>query len=203
VRQRRGADQAQAEAVEVGSRLFAENGYSETTTRQLSSAMGITNGTFYHHFRSKEDLLRRICERALDEITAAVRRAVTAADDPLMGLEALITTHVEVITRSRHLHTTMLIELRALHGEHRRAVVVARDRYSGLVRDVIRRAQLARAVRDDLDAGTLTLLLLNLLNWTIFWYEPDGPLQPQALAEQMRALFFEGARADAQTDRQP
>ena len=35
-----------AQATVVGARLFAEKGYSATTTRELSLALGVTNGTF-------------------------------------------------------------------------------------------------------------------------------------------------------------
>jgi hypothetical protein len=37
--------------------------------------------------------------------------------------------------------------------------------------------------------------MLNLLNWTIFWYSPDGELTPDQLAEQFRRIFLFGAAA--------
>jgi AcrR family transcriptional regulator len=54
-------------AIAIGARLFARKGYAATTTRELSKAMGITNGTFYHYYESKEDLLLKICEESLEE----------------------------------------------------------------------------------------------------------------------------------------
>jgi len=35
-----------ARACREGALLFAEKGYSETTTRELAAAMDVTNGTF-------------------------------------------------------------------------------------------------------------------------------------------------------------
>lgn len=180
-------------ACEVGARLFAEQGYSETTTRQLSAEVGITNGTFYHHFSSKEDLLRRVSEGALAEIDSAVRAAIAAVDDPVRRVETVVRTHLSVIAGSLDAHTVMLVELRALRGANREAVIDARDRYERLVRAVVEEGQAAGKIRRDVEASTLTRLLLNLLNWTIFWFEPEGDLSAEGLADRMLALFLDGA----------
>ena len=37
--------------------LFNRKGYSETTTRHIASAVGITSGSIYGHFSSKEEIL--------------------------------------------------------------------------------------------------------------------------------------------------
>ena len=44
-------------ATTVAANLFARKGYDGTSTRELAEALGVTKGTFYHHFPSKEDLL--------------------------------------------------------------------------------------------------------------------------------------------------
>ena len=181
-------------AREVGARLFAEHGYSETTTRQLSAAIGITNGTFYHHFSSKEDLLRRVSEGALAEIDAAVRAAIADVNDPVQRVETLVRTHLSVIAGSKDAHTVMLVELRALRGTNREVVIAARDAYENIVKDVVEHGQVAGELRRDLDGATLARLLLNLMNWTIFWFEPDGDLSVDELADRMLAVFLDGAR---------
>lgn len=182
-----------ARACQAGADLFAEHGYGETTTRQLSAAIGVTNGTFYHHFASKEDLLRQVCEGALEQIISEVQRAVAAADDPIDALEALVRTHLSVIANSRNAHVVMLAELRSLRGTNRDVVVAARDAYERLVRDAITAAQDAGRLRADLEANTQSLLLLNLMNWTIFWFEPGGDLSIEELADRMLSLFLHGA----------
>jgi AcrR family transcriptional regulator len=50
-------------------RLFTQNGYHATTTREIAEAAGLRQGSLYHYFQRKEDiladLLDRILERAL------------------------------------------------------------------------------------------------------------------------------------------
>lgn len=184
-------------AIEVAARLFAERGYGETTTRQISTALGVTNGTFYHHFRSKQDLLRTICEAVLADLQQRVEVATAGSGTARDRVVDLIHTHVETITAARAGHVTMLTEARALQGEDRDRVVAARDRYEDLVRSVVTAGQDAGHLRSDTDAATMTRLLLNLLNWTIFWYRPDGDLAAEELAAQMTQLFLEGAERRA------
>lgn len=97
----------------------------------------------------------------------------------------------------REKHATMLTEMRALSDERRRSVVGMRDTYERLVGDVLAAAQQAGTLRADREPRSLTLALLNLLNWTIFWYDPDGDLDPEGIAELLGSTFLDGtARVD-------
>jgi AcrR family transcriptional regulator len=176
-----------------GAKLFADKGYSETTTRELAAAMNVTNGTFYYYFPSKEDLLRQICEDALEEITGAVTAAVDGATSGIDAVTKLIHAHMRTIVESRHSHTTMLTELRALSGEHRSTVVAARDKYEALVRQVLTDAKADGSLKTPIEVEPLTLLLLNLLNWTIFWYRPGMLLTGDQIADLMVLQFLNGA----------
>ncbi len=44
------------ELLEIASRLFYEQGYNRTGVKQIIDEAGIAKGTFYSHFKSKEDL---------------------------------------------------------------------------------------------------------------------------------------------------
>ncbi len=52
--------------VEVASRQFRENGVAAAGLAGIMSAAGLTNGAFYAHFESKEDLVRAVLTDALD-----------------------------------------------------------------------------------------------------------------------------------------
>lgn len=182
-------------ALPIAAELFARHGYGETTTRQISAALGVTNGTFYHHFPSKEVLLRRICEDVLADLRARVEAAINHESDPEARLRALVTVHLRAIVEAQAAHITMLTEFRALRGEHRETVLAARDAYEAMVRRVVAEAQDDGFLAAGNGPDTLTKLLLNLLNWTIFWYRPDGDLSPEQLAQQMVRLFLDGARS--------
>jgi TetR/AcrR family transcriptional regulator, cholesterol catabolism regulator len=182
-------------AAEVGARLFAAWGYSATTTRELSRALGVTNGTFYHYFATKEDLLVYICDQSLDRISEAVAAAVEQipADQPRERIEALIRTHLVTMLSDQSLHMTGLTELRALAPENRAKVSAKRDSYAAFVRYHIDAGHAAGVLRTDLNGWILTLMLLNILNWTVFWFDSSGPMTSEEVADAMVTLYLDGA----------
>lgn len=42
--------------------LFADHGYATLTTRQIAKALGVSTGTLYYYFPSKEDLFMQLIE---------------------------------------------------------------------------------------------------------------------------------------------
>jgi AcrR family transcriptional regulator len=178
--------------IDTAARLFRERGFSNTTTRELGDAVGIRGPSIYHHFETKQDLLFGVCRESLRRLDAAM------AQLPVDGsaekrIRALIRIHVATIVRDRDLHAAMLIEMRALTGERRAAVVESRDAYERLVRLPIEAAQAEGYIRTDMSARRLTLFLLGLLNWTIFWFRESGMLDADHLADMLTELFLDGA----------
>ena len=54
--------------LDVSLKLFLEKGYEQTTVLDIVANMGgLTRGAFYHHFKSKEDVLDAIFSRYLNE----------------------------------------------------------------------------------------------------------------------------------------
>jgi AcrR family transcriptional regulator len=182
-------------ATGIGARLFAEKGYSATTTREISRALGVTNGTFYHHFETKEELLVRICDESLDHMIAAAEAALSG--HRLAGartqLEALIRAHLVTMLADHALHMTGLIELRALSPAPRVEVERKRDAYKSILQTQIAGCQAEGIVRTDISSEVLTLLLLNTLNWTVFWFDPDGAMSAAELGDVIASLFLDGA----------
>ena len=48
--------------LEVSYKLFYEKGYDETSIQDIIDELGMSKGAIYHHFKSKEDILNKICE---------------------------------------------------------------------------------------------------------------------------------------------
>lgn len=67
-------------------RLFAEQGYPATGTREIISQSGMTGGAFYHHFGDKESVAKAI----LAEANARVMTAFVATDTGGPAVEAAI-----------------------------------------------------------------------------------------------------------------
>ncbi|MBA7647581.1 HTH-type transcriptional repressor KstR2 [subsurface metagenome] len=51
------------EFLDAAQKLFYEQGYDQTSVNTIIDAVGVSKGTFYHYFKSKEDLLDALAER--------------------------------------------------------------------------------------------------------------------------------------------
>jgi len=51
------------EILDVAQKLFYGKGYERTSIQDIIGELGIAKGTFYHHFRSKNELLDALIER--------------------------------------------------------------------------------------------------------------------------------------------
>jgi len=63
VLQRIRGEERRAQLLDVALALFAEHGYDGTSTRQIASAAGVTEGLIFKYFPTKRDLLRAVIER--------------------------------------------------------------------------------------------------------------------------------------------
>ncbi len=60
--------------------LFAEKGYEQTTTRDISQACGMAKGTLFNYFNSKETLAMTLIARAMESGRLAYRRRKSGCD---------------------------------------------------------------------------------------------------------------------------
>jgi AcrR family transcriptional regulator len=174
--------------------LFRTKGYAQSTTRELAGMIGLKKASLYHYVQSKEDLLYEISLESLQQIDRDVAAAI-AASAPGDILGDLIKAHICSALGNRDHHAVMLSELRSLSEPRRQEVIRSRDAYEARVRGVISQGQAEHLLRSDIDPKYMTLALLNLLNWTIFWYQLGGPMEPEQLAHLLASIFIDGASA--------
>jgi AcrR family transcriptional regulator len=71
--------------MDVAEQLFAEKGYDHTSPSDIARRAGVVRGTFYHYFRSRDDLIHAIIfrhfERNLQYITDVAADPVLDATD--------------------------------------------------------------------------------------------------------------------------
>src|SRR5690606_4467196 len=151
--------------------------------------------SLYHHTRGKAHLLHQVCTSALKQIRTDVQAATEGVADPLDRARRLVIAHVTSLLRYQDQHAAALLESRALSGEHQSDVSLLKDAHESLVRGILEGAQQGGALRTDIPAKYLGLLLFSLTNRSMLWYRPDGALRPEQLGELFAVLFLAGAAA--------
>jgi AcrR family transcriptional regulator len=72
------------EILDAAEKLFATKGYEAATVNDILDVVQIAKGTFYYHFKSKEDVLDGIVKRQID---AGLEKAQAIAADPRLSIE--------------------------------------------------------------------------------------------------------------------
>jgi AcrR family transcriptional regulator len=177
---------------EVAARLFWTKGYGDTTIREIAEALEIQKASVYYYVDSKETLLFEICLESLENIHSATLEAVSAVDDPVEKLKAMVRAHVAALLKERYKHATMLMALKSLTAERRSKVIALRDDYETLIDSVLLGAIGAGVLR-AIPVRELRFGLLNILNWTVLWYNPDDSYDTHYVADSLGDLFLNGA----------
>jgi len=61
------------EIVTAAQAQFMQKGYDTTTIQDIIDALGIAKGTFYHYFKSKDELLDEIVERLITDMSDRIK----------------------------------------------------------------------------------------------------------------------------------
>ncbi len=106
---------------------FADPGFSATTIERLCSTARISNRAFYECFSGREELMRAVYDRCVEDTKAAVYRAIHAApDDPRAKMEAAVREFITFVMADRRRARIMTLEVRragdAVHAFRQRKI---------------------------------------------------------------------------------
>jgi AcrR family transcriptional regulator len=120
-------EERRRQLVDVALRLFAENGYDATTTRQIAEAAGVAEGLIFRYFRSKQEILLAVLRRQHPVETLYQARAEL---EPLPVREALTQLYLlvlEHLLRGRELNKVLFSVVAQLPAAHRQLKEDARE----------------------------------------------------------------------------
>ncbi|WP_317932376.1 TetR/AcrR family transcriptional regulator [Halioxenophilus sp. WMMB6] len=83
--------------IAVADQLFYEAGFYHTSFADIASQVGISRGNFYHHFKSKEELLQAVIEQRL----AATRQLLSAWAAGSESPAARICAYIQIVISNR------------------------------------------------------------------------------------------------------
>ncbi|MEO0895427.1 MAG: TetR/AcrR family transcriptional regulator [Bacteroidota bacterium] len=82
--------------LEAGLKLFAEQGYAGTRTREIASRASVSEGLIFRHFDNKEGLLKAIFEEGLNRIRKKTAILIKEEDDSVF-LRKIIEMPIQVV----------------------------------------------------------------------------------------------------------
>lgn len=182
---------------ETACRLFAQRGFDGVSMRDLARECGVSKATLYHYFPDKDSLLRPLAMG----MTKALYLHVALHDDPLLPASDRLRRCVAETALFFDRHRWAWIasansfwndpEVRA-----RRERIGWRDRYEGLVREILEAGVAAGEIR-ALDVPVAGRMILGAVNWMARWYDPKGSLTAPEIATHFCDMVLGGILAPA------
>ena len=166
---------------------FASRGFHGTTTRDISTAAGMSPAALYVHHRSKEELLFELARGGHERVLALVRASVARSQDPVTQLGDLVE---DFVCDHARLHTGARVinyELSALSEEHLAEIVAIRHEIDVVIREVIDRGVASGAFSTP-DPHMTSLAILSLGVDVARWFRDEGRWSPEEVATHYRLL---------------
>ncbi|MBM6619586.1 TetR/AcrR family transcriptional regulator [Bacillus suaedaesalsae] len=78
--------------------LFSEHGYNDTTIAKVAKASGVSFGSVFTYFPTKDDLFHQAVMEPLEEISKLLLDFDENASNPLEELEEMVTMHIKIFS---------------------------------------------------------------------------------------------------------
>lgn len=169
--------------------VFNEKGYRVATIEDVARAAATTKGGIFHYFSTKEELLYAILHRYMEDALSCAVRDIEGATDPRDRLRRFVRSHVSYYRDNFHESRLLLREVEALSGKYLSVLHGMQRRYLGFLTETIK--QLVPAYADDKNRiKVLTFSLIGMCNWPFTWFNPDGPVKAEQIAETICEIFL-------------
>lgn len=187
--------------------LLIEKGYHETSIDEIAARVGISKGTVYLHFQSKDDLILALFERNQRQFKQAIESHLDAGSDPRATLESLLTylyggiygkqfqAMRTIFFQSPELQAR-LTERRGKHGAHHEAWSELTERLS----EVLEAGKHCGEFDSTMPTLVMVAMYTNLLHPMSYGrLLEEGQLEPAEIVKQICHFYFKGIAAEPAT----
>ncbi|MBF6245657.1 TetR family transcriptional regulator [Nocardia elegans] len=175
-------------------RLFERNGYAATSVQSIVEGADLTKGAFYHHFDSKEDLLRRVHDEFINYQLGRARSVLADTDQPAdVTLRRLIAEALlEPMSIYKSEITVFLQERRFLSGDVFAEIQQKRDEFEHCFVDVIDRGMKEGVFRRVGPPRLVAFGIIGMGAWTHVWLDLSGPVTPREIGNIYAEILLRG-----------
>jgi AcrR family transcriptional regulator len=179
--------------ITAAARLFRDQGFDATSTRDIAAAVGMHSGSPFYHFKSKDALLYAVMEEgmraAMARQASALQGDAPAAGQPLVQMRRLIRSHFDTLLGpGNDFVPVMLYEHRSLSARQNVSLAKLQADYESAWTPVLEVLHASGQLHAPVKLSRL--LILGALNWSVQWFNPQKGASLDELTDAAMALFF-------------
>ncbi len=178
--------------LETAARLICERGYEGTSMQEIAAACRMTKAGLYHHVQNKEQLLFDIMSYGMDAFEGVVLEKVRDIADPVDRLRECMRLNIHLVTGGCSKEVIIILHEHAtLTGEARAFIDSRKKRYVRFLEDSFSEAVRLGRIR-PVQPTVAAFSFLGMVLWIYKWFQPDGRLSSEQVADNMVDLLFAG-----------
>ncbi|MDQ0269778.1 TetR/AcrR family transcriptional regulator [Cytobacillus purgationiresistens] len=177
--------------------LFDAKGFKETSIQDIVDKIGVTKGTFYYYFDSKQEVLRDIhlayLEGLLEEQQVIYKDNQSTYKDKLFKVIYLINSKIETKGKDARI---VFREMRHLNENHVNQIKQKRKEFRIIFEQILDEGKKAEEFKDNIRTDILAFAILGMLNRNYYWFKPDGEISDYELSELYMEMILSGINKD-------
>jgi len=179
------------EVEQAAVRLFARRGYHSTSMREIARELGMNQSSLYHYFKSKEEILFKLMNDAMDDALLILEGICASELSPEKKLNKVLGFYTRYYTKEQERETLLVNEMNSL-GERAREVLIEKQRrYVHLIRSLLVDLKDAGLMK-EIHPTVAAFAFFGMVHYSIKWYRRDGEVDVEALAQSFVEIFTRG-----------
>ena len=179
--------------LEAAVKVFARQGFYQSTVAQIAKEAGVADGTIYLYFKNKDDILVQFFSYRTRQVFDRFRVEVKKANNSLDKLRNLIRRHLTEFQQDRNMAVVYQVET---HQNSRLAESQIREMsvmYQDLVSEIVELGQQEGNIRKDLYVGLVKRFILGAVDEVInTWLHSEKEYDLVSMADPLVDLFVRG-----------
>jgi TetR/AcrR family fatty acid metabolism transcriptional regulator len=131
------AVQTKQKIVNATLTIAAEKGFDQATTAEIARKAGVSEGSIYNYFRTKDDLLIHTVAEYAGSFISVLEAAIAAEPTPLRKLERLIAFHINFFTQEGNIFQIIYGKRPGAKVQMARILTVAVAPYAELIERIL------------------------------------------------------------------
>lgn len=184
------ADERRGEILNAASALFSQKGFDDTSVNDILESVGIAKGTFYYHFKSKEELLDALIERHGARLLAAAR---SVAQDASLPVHDKIFRSLRALNMRGQEGDELLLQMHKPQNAlmHEKSLTALITGVTPILAPIVREGIAQGLFHTDFPEECVEMIITYV---QVAFDEAILPASPEAQAKKMRALIENVAR---------
>lgn len=180
------------EILEAATKIFYEKGYQSTTMNDMANEIGLSKSAIYHYFKSKEDLLVEIYDKAITDAVNELSKTVKSDKCTIDKLQEITANQIErIIIEKQPMMKTFFQEEGQLPEKFFKSIKKRKREFNRLVEDIFIKG-VSEGVFKKGDPELFVNAFLGMCLWVYKWYKPNTKYTPKDITEYFVKLLEEG-----------